>query len=157
LRNGKYHNGTVVNGVYVDGDFSGKKPIIYIMMVIEYQFRGLPHAHIVYRIGTAPEPRRHNETPEQRDERHAETIKFIDGFEEIREDGVVVTHLPHVSASRPGKVDKPQAERSADEEAQCIHDDLVGKFQLSLFFTFENNIYIMSEYANKNLQLFIFR
>lgn len=96
------------------------------MLVIEYQFRGLPHAHIVYRIGTAPEPRRHNENPEQRDERHAETIKFIDGFEEIRDDGVVVTHLPHVSASRPGKVDKPQGERTADEEAQCIHDDLVG-------------------------------
>jgi hypothetical protein len=41
LRKGVYHNGTVVDGKYVKGNFNGKKPIIYIMQVIEYQNRGL--------------------------------------------------------------------------------------------------------------------
>ena len=31
------------------------KPIIYIMHVIEYQHRGLPHAHIVYHLHDPPD------------------------------------------------------------------------------------------------------
>jgi hypothetical protein len=39
LRNGKY--------------FGGGK-IVYIMRVIEYQFRGLPHCHVVFRLDNGP-------------------------------------------------------------------------------------------------------
>ena len=43
---------TEVDGLYVHN--VGTKPIIFIMHVIEYQHRGLPHAHIVYRIHDPP-------------------------------------------------------------------------------------------------------
>ena len=37
----------------------------YLVYVIEYQHRGLPHAHIVYRIKYAPEGPRRGDTPEE--------------------------------------------------------------------------------------------
>lgn len=130
LRKGVYHNGTVVDGKYVKGDFSGKKPIIYIMQVIEYQNRGLPHAHIVYRIGTAPEPSRHQESSVERDQRRKVTVQYIDGYDEVNEKGQHIRHLGHVSACRPGKVDKPPNLREADDEAQCIYDEIIGIISL---------------------------
>lgn len=145
LRKGVYHNGTVVDKKYVKGNFSGKKPIIYLMQVIEYQNRGLPHAHIVYRIGTAPEPSRHQESSAERDERYKVTVQYIDGYDEINEEGKSITHLAHVSASRPGKIDKPAGEeRSGDEEAQCIYDELIGITSLTIFLLFNSS----------NLQIF---
>jgi hypothetical protein len=125
-----YHNGTVVDGKYVKGNFNGKKPIIYIMQVIEYQHRGLPHAHIVYRIGTAPEPSRHQESSAERDYRQKVTIQYIDGYDEINVEGQCIKHLPHVSASRPGKVDKPAELRNGNEEAQCIYNEVLGENNL---------------------------
>jgi hypothetical protein len=136
LRNGKYHNGSVVETKcegkkskfeYKEHDRSGTKPIIYIMQVIEYQHRGLPHAHIVYRIGTAPKPSKEKETPDQKIAREKETIKYIDGYEDPPENGTTRRHLGHVIASRPGKVILEDGQKTdADEEAQNIVDDLVG-------------------------------
>ena len=49
LRAGVYHNGKIVDGKYIPDDGPGPKKCVYIMHVIEYQQRGLPHAHIVMR------------------------------------------------------------------------------------------------------------
>jgi hypothetical protein len=103
------------------------------MQVIEYQNRGLPHAHTVYRIGTAPEPARHQESPAERDQRLKVTVQYIDGYDEVNEKGQRIKHLQHVSACRPGKVDKPEELRNADEEAQCIYDEIIGIISLKVF------------------------
>jgi hypothetical protein len=38
------------------GKYFGNRKTVYFLYVIEYQFRGLPHAHIVFRLVGAPEP-----------------------------------------------------------------------------------------------------
>jgi hypothetical protein len=37
-----------------NGKYFGGGEIVYIMRVIEYQFRGLPHCHIVFRLQNGP-------------------------------------------------------------------------------------------------------
>jgi len=81
LKAGKYHGAKMVYvdtwdadlgiwvedtvGTYVPRDNHGESILDYIITVIEYQHRGLPHAHIVYRIKYAPEgPRRGDSTEE---------------------------------------------------------------------------------------------
>lgn len=49
LRSGKYFEYEDANGV------KQPAPLVYIMHVIEYQQRGLPHAHIIFRLVGAPE------------------------------------------------------------------------------------------------------
>lgn len=110
------------------------------MEVIEYQHRGLPHAHIVYRIGSARKASKEKETPEETKSRQDETIKYIDGFRENTSENENIFHFGHVIASRPGKVvPKDGIELSADDEAQCIVDDLVGDkiIENSTFFCFK--------------------
>jgi hypothetical protein len=97
LKNGLYHKGTLVNGKFVRGDYSGEKPIVFILYVIEYQHRGLPHAHIVYRVSGRPHPLQHQESDIQRQIRQEELIRFIDGYTEVLPDGTEIIHLPHVS------------------------------------------------------------
>lgn len=81
LKAGKYHGGSWVYvdkwdtvtetwvedtvGTYVAHSDSDECILDYLMVVIEYQHRGLPHAHLVYRIRYAPEGPRRGDTPEQ--------------------------------------------------------------------------------------------
>lgn len=81
LKAGKYHGGSWVYvdtwdivteswvedtvGTYVAHSDSDECILDYLMVVIEYQHRGLPHAHLVYRIKYAPEGPRRGDTPEQ--------------------------------------------------------------------------------------------
>jgi hypothetical protein len=120
LKLGCYHGGTMVNGKYVN---LPSDKMVYIMHVIEYQHRGLPHAHIVYRLADAPEKVKKDDSPEIIGEKMEEQIKYIDGY--VDENGV--EHLPQISAYRPGKVQKSSKETSPDEEAQNIYDDVIGE------------------------------
>jgi hypothetical protein len=81
LKSGKYHGAKMVFvdrwdedlgiwiedtvGTFVPYDLQGEDSILdYIITVIEYQHRGIPHAHIVYRIKHAPEGPRRGDSPE---------------------------------------------------------------------------------------------
>ena len=98
LRNGVYHNGAVVDGEYVPNPRQSKQ-CVYIMYVIEYQQRGLPHAHIVYRtVDEQPTPTTPL-TPEELTARQEITRQRIDGYE-TNEDGRTVRHLPEIQAYR---------------------------------------------------------
>ena len=81
LKSGKYHGAKMVYidiwdeelgewvedtvGKYVPHDSNGESIMDYLVYVIEYQHRGLPHAHIVYRIKYAPEGPRRGDSPEE--------------------------------------------------------------------------------------------
>jgi hypothetical protein len=80
LKSGKYHGAKMVYkdvwneelgiwvedtvGTYVPRASDGESILDYLIMVIEYQHRGLPHAHLVYRIKYAPEGPRRGDSPE---------------------------------------------------------------------------------------------
>jgi hypothetical protein len=50
MREGKYFD-----DIGEDGDIEVRREIIYELRVIEYQHRGLPHAHIIYKFGNIPD------------------------------------------------------------------------------------------------------
>jgi hypothetical protein len=113
-----------VDGKFTAGDFSGQKPIIYIIQV-EYQHRGLPHAHIVYRIGAEKKPATKIQSNPELEARRAKTILYIDGYTEND-----VEYLPHITAYRPGKIIGNESDFTPDKIAQNILDDSVGENQL---------------------------
>jgi len=143
LKAGKYHGGKTryvndeVDGTYIPHEpENGSKVVVYIMCVIEYQHRGLPHAHIVYKISYAPEGPRRDDTPEVAVQKIKEVIKWIDGhvveFEDEHGNKVRDEYHPHIVAYRPGKPnmsDLPR-KRSSSEEGQIVYDDLIGENQL---------------------------
>lgn len=103
--------------------------IIYLMYVIEYQHRGLPHAHLVYRVHYELPPHSAPLSAAELLARQEIIRKRIDGYEEtIGAD--TVYHLPEIMAYRPVKSDKPAADRSPDEEADCILYDMVTKHNI---------------------------
>jgi hypothetical protein len=81
LKSGKYHGAKMVYvdtwddllgiwvedtvGTFIPRQSDGESILDYIITVIEYQHRGLPHAHIVYRIKYAPEGPRRGDTAQQ--------------------------------------------------------------------------------------------
>jgi hypothetical protein len=112
----------------------GEKALVYIMYVIEYQHRGLPHAHIVYRISYAPEGPRRDDSDEVVLKKTDDVIHWIDGHtvEGIDDDGVKVkdVYFGHVIASRPGKPIAESGPRTSSVEAQIILDDVIGENEL---------------------------
>jgi len=146
LKAGKYHGGKMrhvndsTEGTFIPHEPKpGEKVVVYIMQVIEYQHRGLPHAHIVYKISYAPEGPRRDDPPEVAAAKTLEVIKWIDGYEEVsyNDEGNTITdkYLPHVVAYRPGKPTIPVVngvprKRTPAEEARIIYDDLCGENQL---------------------------
>ena len=127
LKNGVYHNGKVVNGVYVPDEDTEGKYIVYIMQVIEYQHRGLPHAHVVYRVHYEHKPNAQPLSADEQLRRQEITRQRIDGFEETNDEGETIIHLPEVMAYRPPECTKEASERNAEEEAQCILDAIVSE------------------------------
>jgi Helitron helicase-like domain at N-terminus len=121
LKLGCYHGNKVVDGKFVNGK---KGQMVYIMHVIEYQHRGLPHAHIVYRLIDAPDKVLKDDSPEVVTEKQNNHIKYIDGY--IDDDNV--EHLPEIVAYRPGKIKGNNL--TPDQEAQNIYDDLIGETQI---------------------------
>jgi hypothetical protein len=122
LKLGCYHGGTMVNGKYVNKSTS---QMVYIMHVIEYQHRGLPHAHIVYKVVGAPEQINADDSLEMINEKRINQAKYIDGY--VGANNII--HLPEIIAYRPGKV-IGQYCFTPDEIGQNIHDDLIGETQL---------------------------
>ena len=123
LKLGCYHGGTMVNGKYVN---MSSNSTVYIMHVIEYQHRGLPHAHIVYRLVGAPEKITKDDSPELIAEKRNNQVKYIDGYIDDNN----IEHLPEIVAYRPGKVPGDPDHLNIEEIAQNIHDDLIGETQL---------------------------
>jgi hypothetical protein len=121
LKLGCYHGGTMVNGKFVPGK-TGQ--MVFIMHVIEYQHRGLPHAHIVYRLADAPEKVKRDDSPDVVKDKMEKQIRYIDGY--IDENNV--EHLPEIIAYRPGKVKGDDL--TPEDVAQNIHDDLIGETEL---------------------------
>ena len=118
LKLGCYHGGTIIDGKYVKAK-SGQ--MVYIMHVIEYQHRGLPHAHIVYRLIDGPEKVMRDDSPEVISKKTDDQVRYIDGYIDDNN----VQHLPEIIAYRPGKVKKNIL--SPDDIAQNIIDDLIGE------------------------------
>ena len=87
LRNGKYHGGKMrykngdVEGEYIsrEDEHPDEKVIVYIMTVIEYQHRGLPHAHIVYKISYAPEGAKRDDSEDVAKAKTEAIVRWIDG------------------------------------------------------------------------------
>lgn len=83
LKNGYYHGATLKqtpDGLrFYHGNFTGGKAVIYIMRVIEYQHRGLPHAHIVYKIEGAPECPLRDDTAADKRRKLTLVQEYIDG------------------------------------------------------------------------------
>jgi hypothetical protein len=103
------------------------------MYVIEYQHRGLPHAHIVYRVCYAPEGPRRDDSDEDVVLKTNAVIDWIDGHTEYNTvDGVNVkdVYFGHVIAYRPGKPISVEGPRTPTVEAQIILDDVIGENQL---------------------------
>lgn len=106
LHSGKYHGGKMVYidtwddvlggwvrdevGKYVPHDTGGESIMDYLVMVLEYQHRGLPHAHIVYRIKFAPEGPRRGDTAEEQKAKEQKVVEWIDGS--------ILTGLPSATA-----------------------------------------------------------
>jgi hypothetical protein len=99
------------------------------MHVIEYQHRGLPHAHLVYRLYTELPPHADPLTPAELLVRQEHIRKRIDGFTEVVGSDTIV-HLPEISAYLPPKTEKPAADRTSEEEANCILHDMVTKHNI---------------------------
>jgi len=99
------------------------------MHVIEYQHRGLPHAHLVYRLHYELPPQSTPLTPAELVIRQESTRKRIDGYTEtIGAD--TIEHLPEIMAYLPPKTDKPSDQRTPDEEANCILHGMVSKHNI---------------------------
>ena len=132
LKHGVYNNHTKVDGKFEFEHDKDWKPVNYIMHVIEYQHRGLPHAHIVYRTVDAPRSPRRNDSADEKAAKQREIAQYVDGWTEAdREDGKVIEHLPHICAYRIGQLNiAPSIVTTPDQEAQIILDDIVGEKQL---------------------------
>ena len=151
LRAGKYHLGkfsvrqlwdahtndwSTVDEKYVPHN-PGTEPFLdYLMVVIEYQHRGLPHAHIVYRIRAAPECPKRGDSLVEEQAKYDKMREYIDGgvvSVDVSEDGqerTVETTFPHVWAHRVGKSTTPLGSRTPDEDARTLADDLVAENNL---------------------------
>jgi Helitron helicase-like domain at N-terminus len=128
LRHGVYHGHMLENNKFKFESGEDSNPTVYIMYVIEYQHRGLPKAHIVYRLANAPPNPTAEDSPSVVAAKDKEIARFIDGWEEILEDGTVREHLPTIRAYRPGKpVVDDRENADTDQEAQFIYDDLIGE------------------------------
>jgi hypothetical protein len=141
LSAGLYHGGCMR---YVDGSedgtyiphqaADGEKALVYIMMVIEYQHRGLPHAHIVYRVYYAKEGPRRDDDEETTIRKKKEVIQWIDGYthEHPLDNGQTAkdVYFGHVIAYRPGKPEEAMIDRTPSVEADIILDDVIGENQL---------------------------
>ena len=125
LKSGCYTEGILKNGEYVNNTTGNST--LYIMHVIEYQNRGLPHAHIVCKLKTAPDKVQRDDTPNVIKHKELNQIKYIDGITEVINNDTI-EHLPMITAYRPGKVKKDVL--SPDEEATNILDEMVGEFML---------------------------
>ena len=69
------------------------------MLVIEYQNRGSPQAHIVYSLHDPPDKVLKGDTDDVIERKVIDQARFIDGF--TADNGA--QHLPNISASGPGK------------------------------------------------------
>ena len=125
LKSGCYTEGFLKNGKYANK--SPKNCTLYVMHVIEYQNRGLPHAHIVCKLKNAPEKVFKTDSPEIVIEKEKKQIKYIDGYTEIIGNDVI-EHIPIITAYRPGFVEKEVL--SPEEEGNNILNELVGENML---------------------------
>ena len=123
LINGSYFNNQMIDGKFVKTDTDS---VVYIMYVIEYQHRGLPHAHIVCQLRHSPAKVMKNDDDALIGYKESKQIHYIDGYTEIV-DGKSITYLPNVVAYRPGKIENPT---TYDEIAQNIYDDIVGEHMI---------------------------
>ena len=158
LHSGKYHGAKMVYidiwdevlglwvrdevGKYVPHDNEGESIMDYLVLVLEYQHRGLPHAHIVYRIKYAPEGPRRGDTPEEQKAKEQKVVEWIDGKTVVTESNGRRTrevYFPSICAYRPGKpIVRADGTRTPDEEAQSLVDDLIGECELHKCSTAEN-------------------
>ena len=158
LKSGKYHGAKMVYidiwdaelgiwvndevGKYVPHDANGESIMDYLVFVLEYQHRGLPHAHIVYRIKYAPEGPRRGDSPEEARVKEQKVVEWIDGKTVVTEcDGrrTREVYYPSICAYRPGKpIIRANTPRTPDEEAQALVDDLIGECELHTCAVAEN-------------------
>jgi hypothetical protein len=124
LMNGSYFNNKMVDGKFVNDN--DDKTVAYILYVVEYQHRGLPHAHIVCQLRHGPEKFSDDHDEATVRQNLEDQIKYIDGYTEVV-DGKTIIHLPNITAYRPGKVENPT---TPDEIAQNILDDIIGEQML---------------------------
>ena len=161
LRAGKYHGGHMRykdswNAAKQDwdddtvGEFippqlpAGETSVLdYLMVVIEYQHRGLPHAHIVYRVKYAPEGIYRDDSADSARAKEDALVRWIDGYDApprilAGEHRIRDVYEGHISARRPGKSTTPRGQCNSDEEAQNFWDDVVGENVLHVCSTSEN-------------------
>ena len=96
------------------GKYFGGRKTEYFLYVIEYQARGLPHAHIVFRLKNAP-------TSDE------EKIEFINKFFHARypDDFEEPTEIQKNSAAELFKYEKQKAEH--ERYVQCINNNMTHK------------------------------
>ena len=138
----------------VDGKFvndGNKDSVVYIMYVIEYQHRGLPHAHIVCQLRKSPPKVFKDDDDMTVKQKEADQIRYIDGYEEMV-DGKHIVYLPNIVAYRPGKVGNPT---SADHMAQNIYDELVGEHMLHKCSDAENGCILDNGKCKRNYDSFV--
>lgn len=97
IRDGKYFD-----DLDHDGDVVVRREVIYELRVIEYQHRGLPHAHIIYKFGNIPDSDQPNDCLEWIDKHISCELPVINEFSTISDQNyatLVHKHMRHTCAS----------------------------------------------------------
>ena len=90
-----------------NGRYFGGLKCKYIMYVIEYQFRGLPHVHIVYRLDGGPDHKNKEEC-----------IKFIETY--------IQSSMPQIP-TRPEKPESSSSSSSSSSSTECDKEETYKK------------------------------
>jgi hypothetical protein len=84
--------------IFRNGKYFNAGSVVFLIYVIEYQFRGLPHAHIVIRLSNAPDHKNPAETATWIDENVSAELPVIDTestAEDIKYASLVANNMIH--------------------------------------------------------------
>ncbi len=89
---------TNIHFIIRNGKYFGDGSVVFLIYVIEYQFRGLPHAHIVVRLSNAPDHKNPAATAAYIDENISAELPVIDvesTAEDIKYANLVASNMIH--------------------------------------------------------------
>jgi hypothetical protein len=97
IRNGKYFD-----DFDKDGEVTVRREVIYELRVIEYQHRGLPHAHLIYKFSNTPESNESNDCSNWIDQHISCELPVLDEFANFHDQKyfqLVNKHMKHTCAN----------------------------------------------------------